>query len=168
MSYRTYVNGIQIFGNNECYPEWIDFLRTQGVYVDDNCCYKGSIKDVMGAIAALEKIVVRLEDERRDKIRSLGVKDTALNNKRRLTSLFNFTREYDDFLEEDEANSDTNIGSSITDKVLDIREYSLVFLPSQFIDACADAIEKDEPFSFPRHFNCYKLKEGCEITVKAS
>ena len=29
MSYRTRVNETQIFGNNEYYQEWIDFIRSE-------------------------------------------------------------------------------------------------------------------------------------------
>lgn len=166
MSYRTYVNDYQIFGNNECYDEWISFLKTQGIDVDGDYCYKGVIKDVMGALVTIENIVMRLEDERRARIKKLGI-DPTTNSIRQFTSLFNFTQEYDDFLKENEANFDDTIGHSVTDKILDICEYSLAFLPSQFIDACADVIERDEPFSTPKHFNCYKLKKDCEISVEA-
>jgi hypothetical protein len=41
MSYRTKVNGVQVFGNNESYPEWIEFIRSQKIDVDDEKCYKG-------------------------------------------------------------------------------------------------------------------------------
>ena len=34
MSYRTYVEGVQIFGNNEGYNEWIEFIRSQGIKID--------------------------------------------------------------------------------------------------------------------------------------
>lgn len=166
MSYRTYINDCQIFGNNECYDEWINFLKTQDVHFDDEYCYEGTIKDVVGALVTIENITMRLEDEHRARIKKLGI-DPTTNSIKQFTSLFNFTQEYNDLLKENETNFDDTIGHSLTDKVLDIREYSLVFLPSQFIDACADMIEKDEPFSTPKHFNCYKLKEGCEIRVEA-
>ena len=31
MSYRTRINGNQIFGNNEWHPEWIEFVKSQGI-----------------------------------------------------------------------------------------------------------------------------------------
>lgn len=167
MSYRTYVNDCQIFGNNACYDEWIEFVKTQGVDVDSDYCYEGTIKDVMGALMTIENIVIKLECERRARITKLGI-DPAANSVRQFTSLFNLTQGFDDFLRQDKLHSDDDeIGYSLTDKMLDIREESLVFLPTQFIDACADVIERDEPFSTPKHFNCYKLKEGCEIRVEA-
>ena len=36
MSYRTYVNDTQIFGNNECYPEWINYIKSKGIEVGEN------------------------------------------------------------------------------------------------------------------------------------
>ena len=42
MSYCTYINGTQIFGNNEYYPEWIEFIRKQGIEVDEEGGYDGT------------------------------------------------------------------------------------------------------------------------------
>jgi hypothetical protein len=56
MSYRTYVNGFQIFGNNDCYQEWIDFIKSQGITVDEENNYKGDIRDFMGALVCIENI----------------------------------------------------------------------------------------------------------------
>ena len=36
MAYRTYVNGRQIFGNNDYYEDWIGFLKSKGIDIDDN------------------------------------------------------------------------------------------------------------------------------------
>ena len=38
MSYRTSVNGVQIFGNNEYYKEWTDFLKSKGIEIDEDGC----------------------------------------------------------------------------------------------------------------------------------
>jgi hypothetical protein len=35
MSYRTEVEGFQIFGNNEYYKEWIEFISSEGIEVDE-------------------------------------------------------------------------------------------------------------------------------------
>ena len=43
MSYRTYVNDVQVFGNNEYYPEWIEFIKTQGIDVNENGNYENFI-----------------------------------------------------------------------------------------------------------------------------
>lgn len=33
MSYRIYVNDTQLFGNNESYPEWDDYVKSQGIEI---------------------------------------------------------------------------------------------------------------------------------------
>ena len=35
MSYRTYVNDVQVFGNDEYYSEWIEFIKAQGIDVNE-------------------------------------------------------------------------------------------------------------------------------------
>ena len=40
MSYRTYVNDTQIFGNHEHYPEWINYIKSKGIEVGENDSYK--------------------------------------------------------------------------------------------------------------------------------
>ena len=34
MSYRTYINGNQVFGNNEYYPEWIEYIESKGIVIN--------------------------------------------------------------------------------------------------------------------------------------
>ena len=34
MSYRTYIEDKQIFGNNECYKDWIVFIKYKNIEVD--------------------------------------------------------------------------------------------------------------------------------------
>ena len=41
MSYRTNVNGKQIFGNNEWYDEWGEYLISKGIKISDEGLYKG-------------------------------------------------------------------------------------------------------------------------------
>lgn len=33
MAYRTYINDIQLFENNEYYPEWITYIRSKRINV---------------------------------------------------------------------------------------------------------------------------------------
>lgn len=35
MSYRTYVNNEQVFGNNEYYQEWEEFITSKGIETDE-------------------------------------------------------------------------------------------------------------------------------------
>lgn len=154
MSYRTNVNDIQIFGNNECYPEWIDFIKSQGIEVDEDYGYRGEITDIMGAITAIEKIILRLEAERREK--------QPIS-----TSLFDFRKDYDEIIEQDIKFPNDDYNTSLTDQMMELRKNAYIFMPCLFIDACGDMIEPDKPFTVPRHFMCYKVKEGCKIKVSA-
>ena len=47
MSYRTYVNNIQIFGNDESFKEWFLFLESQGIEIDEEGHYDGYISDLL-------------------------------------------------------------------------------------------------------------------------
>lgn len=64
MSYRTNIEDVQIFGNNEYYPEWIDFIQSQGIEVDNEGNYSGEIHDFMGMLTTIETIVLNIEEER--------------------------------------------------------------------------------------------------------
>ena len=70
MSYRTYVNDTQIFGNNECYPEWINYIKSKGIEVGENDSYTGELDDFMEALDVVKSIVMRLEAERRENKKS--------------------------------------------------------------------------------------------------
>ena len=64
MKYKTYVNNVQIFGDDEYYEEWNSFIKSQGIIVDENGLYDGYIKDFMSALDIIESILSRLHDER--------------------------------------------------------------------------------------------------------
>ena len=67
MSYKTYINGTQVFGNNEYYPEWIKYLKSKGITIGEDDEYDGEIDDFMEALDVVESIVIRLEAERRER-----------------------------------------------------------------------------------------------------
>ena len=67
MSYRTYINNTQVFGNNECYPEWIKYVESKGITVGEDGDYEGELDDFMEALDVIESIVMRLESERRER-----------------------------------------------------------------------------------------------------
>ena len=68
MSYHTWINGEEIFGNNEYYDEWIDFIKSKGIEVDEDGCYEGEINDVQGIFETVDKITRRLIDERHKEV----------------------------------------------------------------------------------------------------
>ena len=156
MSYRTYINNFQIFGNNEGYEEWIEFIKSQGIKVNENGCYDGYITDVMGALKVIEDIVISKEDDRRKAIAEC--KD--LKNDYCPKSLFEFGYIYDNIkkLPED---------FFLFDELKQVMDNSYVFMPIAFIKACGDDIEKTHHEKDSYRFFNYKVKEGCKIHVHA-
>ena len=78
MSFRHYIDGVQIFGNNDYYPEWEDFLEKNGVKVDkDDGFYEGYITDVKGMFETIDTIVRNTLKETEGRIADLnyGIKD---------------------------------------------------------------------------------------------
>ena len=177
MGYRTYVEDTQVFGNNEFYPEWIEFLKKQGVEVDEDCLYDGYITDVMGAIDVIETIIIRLETEAREKHEQLvnaGAYDKATDKKKRekvrelfwdTDSLFNFTSNYDQWQGLKKMSHNDRLMSSLTDEMIRVVNNGYVFISYMFVQAIKDKVELDNPFAVPGHLYCYKLKEGEKIHV---
>lgn len=154
MSYRVKVNDHQIFGNNETYPEWNAFIESQGITIDEEYCYNGEIKDIMQAITVLERITLRLHQERLEQMKQ-GIK--AKN----IFDLSNIPEEIEKQTPGDKFNN------SLLDWLIDITQNGYMFLPQIFVKACEDKLEKMQPFSTPGHFYCYKIKDGETITVSA-
>ena len=67
MSYRTNVNGKQIFGNNEWYDEWGEYLISKGIKISDEGLYEGELDDFMEALEVIEKITMNIEAKRRER-----------------------------------------------------------------------------------------------------
>lgn len=160
MSYRTYVNDVQVFGNGECYPEWIEFIKSQGINVDDEECYTGEIHDFMGALAVIEKIVLRLNKQREEYKESCG----GQIGKRKIPSLFDFTGNIEKIINQSQ---DETEGYSLLDEIFDIINLTYAFMPYVFYNACKDALEPTNSYDSPNHFSCFKIKDGCSIVVEA-
>lgn len=151
MSYRTYINDTQVFGNNECYPEWISFIKSQGIEVDGDDDYDGYITDLQGIFNVIEKIT-REHIRARHNLISKGLLDTA-----ELTDLSG-----SEWLDEEESLLNHNI---------DLIHNAYCFLPYQVFNAIKDVVDElqrplntsfKEWYRFP-----YKLKEGKKIHVHA-
>ena len=156
MSYRTYVNNTQIFGNHELYSEWIEFVKSQGIEVDDDGCYEGEITDFMAALQVIEQITIRLITERESRKEKSQIP---------LKSFFDFSGIYEDTINQD---PDDKWGNSLLDRLFDVVENGYLFLPYTFFNACEEKLERDHILSTNQHFNCFKLKEGETIKVKAN
>lgn len=171
MSYRTYVNGHQIFGNHERYPEWLEFIQAQGIEINENDDYVGEITDFMGALAVIETITLRLEKERREKRVAF---ETALNEKNLteeekqiarnatygIKSIFDWSNTYDKIENEDQGD---RFHTSLFDELNSIINNGYAFMPISFYKACKDKLERTEPFSTKGYFDCYVAKEPIPV-----
>lgn len=149
MSYRTTINGSQLFGNNEFYGEWIDFIKSQGIKIDDDGNYKGEIADFMAALTVIEKITMRLHQER---ICNQNTKN-----------LFDFSY----IPATVEKDKEDEYGQSLLDAEIELVSNAYAFLPYQFYTFCKDQLDKEHLFTTPGHVYSFKLKPGETIKVEA-
>lgn len=160
MSYRTYINDTQIFGNNEYYPEWINFIKSQGIPVSEEFIYEGDLHDFMAALMVTESIVTRLNKERNEK------------NQRLISHGHNPEKSIFDFSEIPENLSKYNTGdrfdTALFDELLDTVHQGYAFLPYQLYRACINILQVDTPFAVPGHLHCFKLKPNAVIHIKAN
>ena len=156
MAYRTYVNGTQIFGNNECYKEWVDFLRSKGIEMDEDGRYEGEIDDVMGMFETVDKITRGIIAARHKRVLK-GETDFYGNPIHEMTDLSN-SRDLDDDIPVLYFNFET-------------MEHAYCFLPYQVYKAVEDVIERIkgcyENDGVRWLFCTYRLKDGEKIKVSA-
>lgn len=160
MSYRTYVEDIQIFGNNDYYTEWIDFMKSQGIKVDEEGCYKGEIHDFMGALTTIENIVMRLNNTHEEMMERYN----GHIGHRKMEGYFDFSRNIARLKLQPEGDRYNN---SLFDELLDIINSSYAFMPYVFYQACEEKLKQVHTFTTDGHFHCYELKEGQTIHVEA-
>ena len=155
MSYRTYINDVQVFGNNEYYELWGDFLESQGIEIDEDGCYDGYITDLQGMFNVIDKITRKIIDDRHNEIVA-GEKNWNGEPFKEMT----------DFTD----------SMWLDDKTPLLRFNMLVihnaycFLPYQVFKAVEDIIEPaDETYIDSKEWFCcsYKLKDGEKIYVSA-
>lgn len=155
MSYRTSVNGTQIFGNNEYYPEWIEFLKSEGIEVDEDDGYDGYISNLKGMFDCIDEITKRLINNWHEKVER---QELDWNDKpyRELTDLSNSI-----WLKND---------ASILMFNIQMIENAYCFLPYQLFMAIANLIEKckhDDPGAVALGYRYYRLKDDERIYVHA-
>lgn len=164
MAYRTYVNDVQVFGNNEYYEEWFEFLRKQGIEPDEEYGYDCRITDFMGAIEACEAIVLRIDAERLEERAALlrTMKDESAGSQllKQHRSLFDLSR-----IKEEIQKRTEGYRPRLFDELYDLLDSGYLFLPIAFYNACKDDLVLD--FAHPDRFRTYKLKPGRTIHVRA-
>ena len=156
MSYRTTVNNTQIFGNNESYKEWLDFIKTQGIKVDEEGLYEGEIKDVMGMFDTVDKITRKMIDEAHARVMN-GETDWMGRPYTELADLSNSI-----YL-------DKSTPILVFDEMMINNAY--IFMPYTLYKAVEDCIELTREMFVKdgvKWFFCsYKIKEGETIRVNA-
>ncbi len=156
MAYRTKVNGVQIFGNNDYYEEWAGFLKSKGIEIDEDGCYDGEIDDVMEMFEVIDKITKTLIEERHKDVEN-GIKDFNNEPLREMTDL------------------SKSMWLDNKTPILMFNEQMIknayCFLPYQVYLAVQDKIEKTNECyikdGIDWAFCTYKLKEGEKIKVHA-
>lgn len=155
MSYRTYINGTQVFGNNEFYQEWADFLSSKGIEIDEDGLYDGYIDDLQGMFNVIDKITQKLIDERHQQVLK-GEKwfDKPIHELTDLSSSIWLDNK-----------------TPLLMYNMRIIEEAYCFLPYQIFKSVEDIIEEAEkPYvdDYKEWFCCsYKLKDGKKIHVRA-
>lgn len=164
MSYKTIVNGKQIFGNGDAYQEWLDYIQSQDIDVDEDGGYEGEIKDFMAALSVIEKITLRLNQERNNYIKEIKEKFPEATNRFNLKGLFDFSHIPDQV---EKQNKKDEFYPSLFDELSEVIDTGYAFLPYDFYLACEEKLEKTACFSYSKHLNCFKIKDGEKIIVHA-
>lgn len=157
MSYRTYINHTQIFGNNESYPEWIDFLKSKGIEIDEDGIYDAYIDDLQGMFNVIDTITRKLINDRHEQV----IKGEVNWDGKLYTEL-----------------TDLSESMWLSDNTpllmynMQMINHAYCFLPYQAYRAVEDIIERsDTPYISEdgREWYCctYKLKPGMMIHVEA-
>lgn len=156
MSYRMKVNGTQIFGNNESYQEWDDFLKSKGVEIDEDGCYDAYIDDLQGMFNVIDTITRRLIKERHEQVVK-GEKGFMGRPYTELTDLSNSP-----WLDDE---------TPLLRYNMQMINYAYCFLPYQVFKSVEDIIEESEERYLNGNidwgFCSYKLKDGAKIHVHA-
>lgn len=183
MSYRTCVNDIQIFGNNEYYPQWMEFLEQNGIHPDEEGNYDGYLTEFMPVLEVMEAISMQIYRERkreREKFlkqlerRKPKLEDDDYRNRKkhienRFHNMFDLSHIPESVIktEENPERTENEMANSLFDELALQIKNGYAFLPVMFYDACRCDLELENCFAYPNHFYCYRLKSGHAIHVHA-
>lgn len=157
MSYRVYVNDTQIFGNNDSYTEWEEFVKSQGIEVGEDGEYDGEITDVQGMFEVIDKITRRLIAERHEEVLR-GETDFKGCPKRELTDLTGSMWLKDDV-------PLLMFGQQMVENAFCFLPYQLYVAVKDVIKYCPEDYEKD---GVDWTLCKYKIKDGEKIHIHAS
>ena len=157
MAYRTRLNGVQIFGDNDYFLEWEEFINSEGIEIDDDGCYEGYITDLQGLFNVIDTITRNLIKDRHQKV---------LNGETWHDKPF---KELTDLSESDWITDNSPL-LWINQQAV---KHAYCFLPLQVFEAVKDLIEETGDCNPKNRSKCkffyhYSLKEGIKIPVLAS
>ena len=157
MSYRTCIDEEQIFGNNEYYEEWIEFIKNQGITVGEDGEYEGETVDVEGLFKTIDKIARRLMKERHERVvkGEKGFKGEPIHELADLSNSM-FLSDRDPILLFN----------------LEMVKNAYIFLPYTVYNILRDKLEKDyeHPYKDDKldwWYCSYRLKDGEKIKLRA-
>ena len=167
MAYRTFVNNIQIFGNNALPPRWGDYLEENNIVKDEEYVYAFDTRDFMGILKVMEQIVMDYEKEQQEKIKDITKYNPHFENlpdKRKeevksrlgLRSIYDLTPCPEDIAED-----------AFFDQLMEYTKSAKMFLPYAFFRACEKDLEQEPAFSIPGRIYSYHLKSGKMIHIEA-
>lgn len=173
MSYRTTVNDVQIFGNNESYDAWLDYIKSQGIKVNDEGNYEGDITDFHGALVAVESIVKDMMQKRKSDWEKYRVHIESIlkrdpENEYALKQKADQTHSYLDFSHYEKDIWEYH--DSLLDTLFIIANQSYAFFPYTLYMACQDQLEPLDPINEPDgtyRIRNFRFKGGASAHVKA-
>ena len=155
MAYRTWINGVEIFGNNEYHDEWIDFIKSKGIEIDEDGLYESEIDDVQGIFEVVDKITRRLINERHKEVEK-GEKTFRGEPLRELT-------DFSDYMWLDDKTPILMFNEQVIN-------HAYCFYPWQVYQAVLDKIERVsglyEKDGIDWTFFTYKIKDNETIKVR--
>lgn len=159
MSYRTHVNDRQIFGNNESYDKWTDFIAKQGIEINEEGCYDGYITDFMGALEVCEQIALDIQSEREQLMKKIKP-HTDSQARPIIRSLYDLSYIPDNLTE------DKYIRNGLFDELYELIHNGYLFIPMALYLACRDELQPSETH-IGKRWRSYELKPGGRIHVHA-
>lgn len=152
MSYCMYVNNTQLFGSNESYEKWDDYLKNKGFRFDEDGRTEGYLDDFMEALSVIEEITEDLAVQRDRNIKKGLAKQSLFSLELQRESA---KTEKDDYMH-----------MGLLGKLQCAMKDDYCFLPYQFYKACRDGLE---PAKHPINgrLDSYILKPGRRIKVSA-
>ena len=156
MSYRTFIDGTQIFGNNDFFEEWKEFIRSEGIEIDEDGCYEGEISNIMDMFDTIDKITRMLIKERHEDVLK-GKTDFKGNPLKELTDLSGSIYLKDDV-------PLLMFGIEMVENAYCFLPYQVYTIVKTKIERVTGSYKKD---GVDWQFYVYKLKEGEKIKVRA-